>query len=80
MTSWDDGLHPSLAHHIVNTLGWTQLRPLQQEAIEPLTAGTDTLLLAPTAGGKTEAAAFPLLSRMALEGWDSPSVTRRRSS
>ena len=27
------------------------------------------LLLAPTAGGKTEAAAFPVLSRMAAEGW-----------
>jgi ATP-dependent Lhr-like helicase len=71
---WDDRLHPSLAHHIVNSLGWRDLRPLQQEAIEPLTAGSDALLLAPTAGGKTEAASFPLLSRMALEGWDGPSV------
>jgi ATP-dependent Lhr-like helicase len=71
---WDDRLHPSLAHHIVNTLGWRQLRPLQEESIEPLFAGSDALLLAPTAGGKTEAASFPLLSRMALEGWDGPSV------
>ncbi|MCO5994772.1 DEAD/DEAH box helicase [Actinoallomurus rhizosphaericola] len=71
---WNDRLHPSLAHHIVNSLGWHDLRPLQQEAIEPLTAGSDALLLAPTAGGKTEAASFPLLSRMALEGWDGPSV------
>jgi ATP-dependent Lhr-like helicase len=71
---WDDRLHPSLAHHIVNTLGWTRLRPLQEEAIEPLTAGSDALLLAPTAGGKTEAASFPLLSCMALQGWNSPSV------
>ncbi|MFI9462627.1 DEAD/DEAH box helicase [Streptomyces xiamenensis] len=58
----------------MNTLGWPGLRPLQQEAIEPLTVGKDALLLAPTAGGKTEAAGFPLLSRMAAEGWHGTSV------
>jgi ATP-dependent helicase Lhr and Lhr-like helicase len=62
-------LHPSLAHHLVNTLGWTQLRPLQREAIAPVFNGDDVLMLAPTAGGKTEAAVFPVLSRMAAEGW-----------
>jgi len=63
------GLHPSLAHHLTGTLGWTELRPLQAAAIGPVLAGDDALLLAPTAGGKTEAAAFPVLSRMAAEGW-----------
>jgi ATP-dependent Lhr-like helicase len=63
------GLHPTLAHHLVSTLGWTELRPLQQAAIAPVVAGQDALLLAPTGGGKTEAAAFPVLSRMAAEGW-----------
>jgi ATP-dependent helicase Lhr and Lhr-like helicase len=67
-------LNPSLAHHIVNTLGWADLRPLQSEAIGPLLAGEDALLLAPTAGGKTEAAVFPLLSRMTAEGWGAPSL------
>jgi len=62
-------LHPSLAHHVVSTLGWPGLRPLQAAAIEPVMDGADALLLAPTAGGKTEAAVFPLLSRMAAEGW-----------
>ncbi|CDR09564.1 hypothetical protein GCM10022420_057060 [Streptomyces iranensis] len=62
-----DRLHPGLVHHIVNTLGWRALRPLQNEAIVPLLDGSDAILLAPTAGGKTEAAAFPLLSRMAEE-------------
>jgi ATP-dependent Lhr-like helicase len=62
-------LHPTLAHHLVSTLGWTELRPLQQAALGPVAAGQDVLLLAPTAGGKTEAAAFPVLSRMASEGW-----------
>ncbi|MFB6787747.1 DEAD/DEAH box helicase [Streptomyces olivaceus] len=36
--------------------------------------GEDTLLLAPTAGGKTEAAAFPLLSKMAQERWTATSI------
>jgi ATP-dependent Lhr-like helicase len=69
-----DGLHPSLTHHIVNTLGWPDLRPLQTEAVSPLLTGSDALLLAPTAGGKTEAASFPLLTRMATEGWGAPSL------
>jgi ATP-dependent Lhr-like helicase len=67
-------LHPSLAHNLVATLGWTSLRPLQREAIEPVLRGDDALLLAPTAGGKTEAAAFPILTRMAAEGWTGLSV------
>lgn len=69
-----DRLHPGVVHHIVNTLGWPGLRPLQEEAIEPLLDGADAVLLAPTAGGKTEAASFPLLSRMAAENWTGTSV------
>ncbi|MFJ9700575.1 DEAD/DEAH box helicase [Streptomyces fradiae] len=69
-----DALDPVLTHHIVNSLGWKGLRPLQKEAVEPLIAGEDAILLAPTAGGKTEAAVFPLLSRMSSEGWRSTSV------
>lgn len=67
-------LHPVIAHHVVNTLGWPRLRPLQSAAIGPVLDGVDCLLLAPTAGGKTEAAMFPLLSRMAAEGWSGTSV------
>ncbi|MDP9613529.1 DEAD/DEAH box helicase [Streptomyces hygroscopicus] len=69
-----DDLDPSLVHHMVNTLGWPGLRPLQEEAIEPLLAGEDAILLAPTAGGKTEAACFPLLSKMVAERWTGTSV------
>ena len=67
-------LHPALQHHIVNTLGWSDLRPLQREAIEPVLRGDDALLLAPTAAGKTEAALFPLLTRMAESSWQATSV------
>ena len=51
-----DELHPALRYHIVNSLGWTELRPTQLEAIKPVQRGDSILLLAPTAGGKTEAA------------------------
>ncbi|MGY1621054.1 DEAD/DEAH box helicase [Geodermatophilus sp. SYSU D00965] len=64
-----DLLDPAVQYHIVNSLGWPALRPLQEAAVEPVLRGDDALLLAPTAGGKTEAAAFPLLSRMAQEDW-----------
>ena len=69
-----DRLHPALQHHIVNSLGWTSLHPLQEQAIGPVLDGDHALLLAPTAGGKTEAAVFPLLSRMLTEGWGGLSV------
>jgi ATP-dependent Lhr-like helicase len=64
-----DRLDPILVHHIVNSLGWRSLRPLQEEAIQPVLAGQDVVLLAPTAGGKTEAAVLPLLTRAQREGW-----------
>ncbi|WP_280369376.1 DEAD/DEAH box helicase [Nocardia wallacei] len=69
-----DRLDPVVLHHIVNTLGWRNLRPLQKAAIDPLLAGNDAVLLAPTAGGKTEAACFPLLSSMARQDWHGVSV------
>lgn len=74
MTAAADQLHPVLLHHIVNTLGWPRLRELQEQAVEPLLAGRDALLLASTAGGKTEAAMFPLLSRMAFEDWSGTTI------
>jgi ATP-dependent Lhr-like helicase len=51
-----DQLHPALQRYIVNSLGWRSLRPLQETAIAPILAGEHAPLLAPTAGGKTEAA------------------------
>ncbi len=64
-----DRLHPAVQHHVVNSLGWQSLRPLQNLSIEPVLAGDHALLLAPTAQGKTEAAFLPLLSRMLTEEW-----------
>ncbi|MEV6672002.1 DEAD/DEAH box helicase [Streptomyces sp. NPDC051162] len=69
-----DRLDPVVLHHVVNTLGWPDLRPFQRAAINPLLDGEDAVLLAPTAGGKTEAACFPVLSAMAGQGWSGTSV------
>jgi hypothetical protein len=69
-----DRLDPVVLHHIVNTLGWPDLRPMQRAAIDPLLDGDDAVLLAPTAGGKTEAALFPLLTAMAGRPGDGVSL------
>ncbi len=67
-------LHPAVQHHVVNTLGWRGLRPHQEAAIMPIISGQHVLVQAPTAGGKTESAVLPLLSRMLEERWARPSV------
>lgn len=69
-----DLLHPALRHHIVNSLGWREMRPFQEEVIPVVLRGDHTLVIAPTAGGKTEAAIFPVLSRMLTEDWRGLSV------
>ena len=69
-----DRLHPALQYHIVNSLGWSTLRSTQLEAIDPIISGAHALLLAPTAGGKTEAAVLPVLSRMLQDDWRGLSV------
>lgn len=73
MTAFDT-LHPALQYHLVNSLGWSSLRPTQAEAIAPIHQGRHCLLLAPTAGGKTEAAVIPVLSRLLCENWTGVSV------
>lgn len=67
-------LHPAVQYHIVNSLGWPRLRPLQEQSLAPILDAEHTLLIAPTAGGKTEAAMLPVLSRMLSEDWRGLSV------
>ena len=55
---------PRLQEAIANRLGWSSLRPVQDEAGAALLDGHNAVVLAPTAGGKTEAAVFPLLSML----------------
>ncbi|KYF68128.1 DEAD/DEAH box helicase [Sorangium cellulosum] len=53
-----------LQQAIVSSLGWTSLRPVQEMAGEALLDGKNAVVLAPTAGGKTEAAMFPALANL----------------
>ncbi len=69
-----DRLGSALRYHIANTLGWASLRPVQELTTHAILDGDNCVVLAPTAGGKTEAAFFPLLSRMTEEDWSAPSV------
>lgn len=62
-------LSPALQYQIVNTLGFGGLRPVQDMTIDAVLDGRNCVVLAPTAGGKTEAAFFPLLSAMNDEDW-----------
>lgn len=55
---------PRLQEAIVSRLGWTSLRPVQELAGEAILDGKNAVVLAPTAGGKTEAAMFPALANL----------------
>ncbi len=57
-------LAPRLQEAIVARLGWSSLRPVQEQAGEALLAGANAVILAPTAGGKTEASMFPTISQL----------------
>ena len=48
----------------MSRLGWSSLRPVQEQAGVALLAGANAVVLAPTAGGKTEASMFPTLSQL----------------
>ncbi len=65
---------PALQYQIVNALGFTGLRPVQEQAAAQILDGKNCVVLAPTAGGKTEAAFFPLLSQMDAGDWKPVSV------
>jgi ATP-dependent helicase Lhr and Lhr-like helicase len=55
---------PRLQESIVSRLGWSSLRPVQELASHALLDGKNAIILAPTAGGKTEASMFPLLATL----------------
>jgi ATP-dependent Lhr-like helicase len=69
-----DRLSPAVRYQIANGLGWSSLRPVQALSTEAVLDGANCVVLAPTAGGKTEAAFLPLLSKMDVEDWRGVSV------
>lgn len=59
------GLLDNRIQHWIWSQGWTSLRAVQEYAIPPLLdGGSDVILAAATSAGKTEAAFFPLLTRL----------------
>ncbi|SEJ17561.1 ATP-dependent helicase Lhr and Lhr-like helicase [Deinococcus reticulitermitis] len=67
-------LTPQLRHGITDVLRWSGLRPVQEASIPPVLAGVNVVILAPTAGGKTEAAFLPALDVVLREGLPGVSV------
>ena len=56
-----------LKEKIINKLGWKELTPVQEMTIPEIINGKNSIILAPTAGGKTEAAFFPILHTIHIE-------------
>jgi len=52
---------------IANHLGFSSLRPVQELAGEAILDGKNAVILAPTAGGKTEASLFPVIAGLMTE-------------
>jgi len=70
------GLSAGLIAEVRRRWGWRELTAVQLVAIPAILGQQSTLVLGPTAGGKSEAAMLPLLDRWQLEGWrsDRPSI------
>ena len=59
-----DLLAPVVKRHVLHA-GWMTLRPIQERAIHAILGlDADVAIIAPTAGGKTEAAILPLVSQL----------------
>ncbi|UCD44879.1 MAG: DEAD/DEAH box helicase [Candidatus Bathyarchaeota archaeon] len=58
-----DSLHPRILMGL-KELGITEPTPPQEKAIGPISSGSNVLLVAPTASGKTEAALLPIFDAL----------------
>ncbi len=57
-------LSERMRYGIAHRLGWDALRPVQEISVDRILDGDNCVILAPTAGGKTEAAFLPILDRI----------------
>jgi ATP-dependent helicase Lhr and Lhr-like helicase len=73
VTSAFSSLHESLQQVLAQRLEWTELREVQERTYTAVAAGNDVLVIAPTAGGKSEAALIPVMDDILKNG--RPGVT-----
>ena len=59
---------------IVTKLGWRNLTPVQELSFPEIISGKNAIILAPTAGGKTEAAFLPVLNVVYTENLEPISI------
>lgn len=57
-------INEKLLNFLSNNQGWSNLNNIQKKAIPTILDGNNTLILAPTASGKTEAALIPIFSNI----------------
>ena len=73
-----DNLISNLDNHLLyflsEQMGWKDLNSIQNKAIPSVLDNNDTLILAPTASGKTEAALIPIFNDILSKGHDPLSV------
>jgi len=62
-----EGLDPRI-QELIRERGWTSLTPIQEKALPAILEGANTLIMAPTGEGKTEAALLPVLSEIVRTG------------
>lgn len=62
MLSIANSLNPEINQFLSNRLGFKKLNKIQEEAIPLILDGKDTLIISPTASGKTEAALIPIFN------------------
>jgi ATP-dependent Lhr-like helicase len=61
-------LHESLQQVLWQRLGWKEIREVQEETYPAVADGSDVLVIAPTAGGKSEAALIPVMDDILKHG------------
>ncbi len=67
-------LNPKVQRFITNELKWNKLTEVQEATIPHVLDGKNIIILAPTAGGKTESVFFPILSMLDTEKLEGVSV------
>jgi len=67
-------LNNRLLGYLANNLGWKRLNPIQNDAIPYIKEKKDTLVIAPTASGKTEAVLLPIFDEIITNNLEPLSV------